>query len=81
VPYESGLALAKEFKIPFMETSAVQGTNVDEAFTVLAQAVLDRLEKSGRVHPRTSLTDSGSINGQRLTDGSGEPKKPCCGSG
>lgn len=52
VTHEEGAMLAKEFKIPFFETSAVNNTNVDNAFMTLVQDIKLRLEveekESGR---------------------------------
>jgi GTPase SAR1 family protein len=35
-----GAALAERYQIPFFETSALEGTNVTEAFTAMAEAMV-----------------------------------------
>lgn len=47
VTFEEGQALAKEFKIPFMETSAMNDINVEEAFMKISKDVYSRLESDG----------------------------------
>lgn len=44
-----GEALAKEFGIPFIETSAKEPRNVDEAFFTIARAIKTRLQEGGTV--------------------------------
>ncbi len=44
VTFEEGEALAKEFKIPFMETSAFNDINVEEAFMRITKDVYGRIE-------------------------------------
>ena len=44
-----GVALAKEYGIPFYETSALSGTNVKEVFTWIAEEVRGMPEKVDRV--------------------------------
>jgi hypothetical protein len=58
VSYEEGEALAKEFKISFMETSAFNDINVEEVFMRITKDVHSRLESSG-----TSTTDN--VNGRK----------------
>lgn len=43
IPTERGEALAKEFGIPFLETSARTKAGVDEAFMTLSQQIFSRL--------------------------------------
>lgn len=43
VSYERGLSLAQEYGLPFMETSAKNGENVDCAFTEIAKLIKKRL--------------------------------------
>jgi Ras family len=44
VSHEEGEALARELKIPFMETSAYENTNVDDAFMRIATDVKARID-------------------------------------
>ncbi len=43
VSLEEGKDLAKYYKIGFMETSAKNASNIDFAFSKIAQTVLDRI--------------------------------------
>lgn len=45
VTRERGQALADEFDMPFIETSAKTNVNVDEAFMTLAQDILEKRKK------------------------------------
>ena len=45
VSYEDGEYLAREFKIPFIETSALNNINVEEAVSILAGDVIDRMNQ------------------------------------
>ena len=45
VTSQQGQALADYHSIPFMETSAKQGTNVEEAFTVISEEIYGKLER------------------------------------
>jgi small GTP-binding protein len=47
VSTEEGEDLAKQFQIPYFETSAKDATNVDKAFTSLATAALKRRQAQG----------------------------------
>lgn len=40
ISYDEGYNLAKSFNMPFIETSALDGSNVDEAFTQLAHSLI-----------------------------------------
>jgi hypothetical protein len=67
-----GDALAKEYQIPFYETSAKQALNVDTAFLTIATQVKDRILSEGG----GSVAGNG---GQKLTPG--KPEKAsggCC---
>ncbi len=54
VSFEEGEALAKEFKIPFMETSAFNDINVEEAFMRITKDVYSRIESGGGVIPASN---------------------------
>ena len=45
VRYEEGEALAKEMGVPFFETSAKTGQNVEEMFQVMAEEIKRRLDQ------------------------------------
>ncbi len=47
VSFDEGEALAREFKIPFFETSAMNDINVEDAFMRLTKDVLKRMESGG----------------------------------
>jgi len=75
VSAERGQALANEYGIPFMETSAKDGTNVKEAFNMIADAVRLRFQN------QESTTSSGltlSAQATSSTDSNGVPNKKCC---
>lgn len=88
VTYAQGEALAKEFGIPFMETSAVESINVDEAFNKLTQIVYDRLESTGVLarRPSGSFKSHSPVNGANLRQSSNgsvgkggeEGRSGCC---
>jgi hypothetical protein len=45
VSYEEGEYLAGEYKIPFIETSALNNVNVEEAVNILAGDVIDKMNQ------------------------------------
>jgi len=77
---EAGQALAEEYGIPFMETSAKSGMNVEEAFTAIADAVTLRLQTQESGLSRMSR---GSHNETFpiLPDRPQEQQRGCCGGG
>lgn len=44
VKKEQGEAVAQKYNIPFFETSAFNGNNIDDAFKKLAENVLDNMD-------------------------------------
>lgn len=44
VPEEAGLECSQQFQIPFMETSAYDGQNIEKAFVQLGEIILKNLE-------------------------------------
>lgn len=44
VTEDAGLECAQKFKIPFMETSAFDGSNIEEAFVQLGEIIIKNLE-------------------------------------
>lgn len=55
VAYEDGLNMAKQINAPFLETSAKQAINVDEAFYTLVRLVRDE-GGSYNKHPKRNVT-------------------------
>jgi GTPase SAR1 family protein len=75
VTHDEGLSLAKEFKIPFYETSAVNNTNVDQAFMTLVQDIKVRLDveaqdmnRPSRASETTKKTLPRNNTTKKLTD-------------
>jgi len=83
ISYEEGAAVAKEFGIPFIETSAVNGVNVEEAFTKLIEDVYDSLEDAGAAGARNGVSQSGkgSSSGTRNPAGTNTLKLTSAGDG
>eukprot|EP01036_Dinobryon_divergens_P023919 gene23919-32317_t len=67
VSFEEGQALAKEFKVPFMETSAMNDINVEEVFMKISKDVYSRLEGEAG----SKGAGSGGIKGSKLSSKSG----------
>ena len=71
VSSEEGEALAREYNVPFMETSAKDALNVDNLFEVMAEAMKQKNSMTG-----SSQNENGGMQikkGQSLTQ-----KKKCC---
>ncbi|XP_074237855.1 ras-related protein Rab-26 isoform X3 [Saimiri boliviensis] len=66
VKREDGEKLAKEYGLPFMETSAKTGLNVDLAFTAIAKELKQRSMKAPS-EPRFRLHDYVSREGHRAS--------------
>ncbi|SCU82999.1 LADA_0C09120g1_1 [Lachancea dasiensis] len=63
VSYEDGVALAKQFNAPFMETSAKQAINVEESFYGLVRLVRDNgasYNSANASEPEEGVADSGA---------------------
>ncbi|KAI8545488.1 hypothetical protein RHMOL_Rhmol07G0043700 [Rhododendron molle] len=71
VSYETGKALADEMGIPFLETSAKDATNVEQAFMAMAAAIKTRMASQ----PATTNAKPATVNirGQPVAQSSG-----CC---
>lgn len=84
-----GQALADEFGITFMETSAKSGLNVEQAFVSIADAVRLRLQNADGLSPNGSQQSTNSRihlsqAGASHASGSAQAerqRKGCCGSG
>ena len=67
VTHDEGVSLAKEFKIPFFETSAINNLNVDQAFMTVVQDIKIRMEIEGKDKSRPSRDDSSNRKLPRST--------------
>ncbi|EFA78886.1 hypothetical protein PPL_08354 [Heterostelium album PN500] len=62
IDYERGRAMADDLGIPFIETSAVTGTGIKEAFTLLAKSTLKRFaEETISKLPKAPANDKGGL--------------------
>jgi len=77
VSYEQGFQLAKEFNLPFVETSAIDGTNVDEAFMKLITSVHDRLEHAGLLRSSRGVSNRVANDSISFEEESAASRK-CC---
>lgn len=67
-----GKALAEKYKVPFLEASSFDGTNVDPAFQQLSEMILAKGFKNG-----ADSNDKGErINPKKQNQSGG--KKKCC---
>lgn len=77
VPYSRGQALADENNIPFFETSAKDNSNVEEVFTAIAKAVMQRLQSEQQTEEQAGA----STSPLKLSSSLDRPKlrkKGCC---
>ncbi|CAI4733851.1 BAQ_1a_G0045740.mRNA.1.CDS.1 [Saccharomyces cerevisiae] len=72
VSYQDGLNMAKQMNAPFLETSAKQAINVEEAFYTLARLVRD---EGGKYNKTLTENDNSKQNSQD-TKGSGANSVP-----
>ncbi|KAK9742739.1 hypothetical protein RND81_03G194400 [Saponaria officinalis] len=72
VPYETAKAFADEIGIPFMETSAKDATNVEQAFMAMTGSIKNRMASQPMNNARPPTVQ---IRGQPVTQKSG-----CCSS-
>ena len=63
-------ALAAEYEVKFLETSAKHDINVSETFTAIAREVVARIPAEGAASTRGAT---------RLSGTSGKKKSSCCG--
>ena len=85
VPYATGKALADEFGIPFLETSAKGNINVEQVFCSIAKDVMQRLAvEEGRARqPQSPESERGqsvtlTAAGEGATGRGGGKKTGCC---
>lgn len=62
VDRERGAELAREYGLKFMETSAKNNINVDEAFLTLARDIKKRLIDTGKLIPEINTAGKASSN-------------------
>ncbi|KAH9619453.1 hypothetical protein KSS87_008749 [Heliosperma pusillum] len=72
VPYETAKAFADEIGIPFMETSAKDATNVEQAFMAMTGSIKNRMASQPMNNARPPTVQ---IRGQPVAQKSG-----CCSS-
>lgn len=77
VPYSRGKALADEYKIPFFETSAKNGSHVEEVFLGMAKTVMGKLRDApdGSVGVTPASLRLGSAGAQRYST---QKNSSCC---
>lgn len=79
VTYEEGEALAKQFGMKFVETSAKTNTNVEQAFIQIATEVKDRLSKQVNA---TGISNNNNSRNMKLDNKGGGAAGPrtngCC---
>jgi len=63
VPFSRGQALADEFGIPFVETSAKDGSRVPDAFLAIARDVMARLGREAAEHQLGGGGGAGAAGG------------------
>jgi len=83
---ERGKALSKEYNIKFMETSAKNSINVEEAFLTLARDIKKRLIDNAE-QPLVENTGGLKLKDNQNTkdkpsssNGKDKEKKKCCGT-
>lgn len=83
VDTERGRALAAEYGIKFMETSAKSGLNVEEAFVSLAKDIKARLiDSAEQAKAADAGTGSSGVNlKQSQADKKAKGGGSCCGGG
>lgn len=74
-----GEALAREYKIPFFETSALNNTNVDNAFMALVTEIKLRLDAEEAANSRAAKEEKKGSKAHKLKSGDEKPKRGCCG--
>jgi Ras-related protein Rab-1A len=76
VDYETAKSFADKLDIPFLETSAKQGSNVEKAFLTMAAEI----KNSMAVHPPPKAADNkNKVDITAAADVTGEGNKGCCG--
>jgi Ras-related protein Rab-8A len=75
-----GKALADQYGIKFLETSAKNSINVDEAFITLARDIKKRLIDTAEQQAAADANSNGKVNlnNKNPQGQKGAPKKKCC---
>ncbi len=55
VTYEEGMELAKQYKIDFIETSAKNSTNIENAFLNLSKNILEKMNNCNQIFKEKNL--------------------------
>lgn len=77
VAFERGQALAKEYNMPFFETSAKENYNVEQVFSAIARDVMKRLQQEQDSQPAATTPDIILRPPGKST--AGPKKSKCCG--
>ena len=72
VSTEEGQDLANFYGIPFLETSAKDTVNINEAFVTMAKTVLEKLNKAN------AIAEGDEVHISEVTKNRKEVKKGCC---
>lgn len=72
---DRGKTLAEELNMPFLETSAKADTNIDVAFELITQMIME-----GDTERREAVEDVVNLNGGSVKGGGSSRKKKCCQS-
>lgn len=69
VSEEEGLAIAKEYGLPYFETSAKNGDSIDEVFNIMASTIKQRLDNQPKEEKLVTM---------KLPESTVNNKKGCC---
>ena len=75
---EEGEKLAKEKGLLFLETSARNDENVQEAFILTVEKILEQIEATGVDHTKPNQNIQINIDNNEDEEGTKKDKKKCC---